>query len=298
MLCTALIALALLAPPPAPPAAEPADVQLRTLEGMWKARGKEVTSAKVRFKFLRAGDGWLPLTPPQVATAFDGADLTNAVTLAGFVETLRGPVGGQPWSVMEFLQDGKKTREGLVDKIDADLIFDGESVVSVHNAGKQATVTTPALSSRGMIGLGQFRPEPPAGRNFDSVERVGADVKLTAGGFTCLVDAATGLVKSSTEATGQVETRQTRTQRPTKYKGGVTMPGVAATFQYANGTLSYVELVVVEGAEFNAKLPADAFRLDMPAESVIVDARRKPPWVFRTPDAIRDVAGTVRVKNP
>lgn len=284
-----------------PPAAPPAD--LPALEAMWRSQRTEVVSAKIRFRFMRDAGDFAQLSPEQVKAAFVAADMAASPdNMASFIKSIRGAAGtGRPWSVMEFLQEGKKTRERIVGDGSHDYVYDGESLSVVANAGRQVTVSDAGRAGNpGRIGFELFRPVPEPDAGLLVLGTGPGRVRVGGSGLEYVVNPSNELVESMSRSSRGVTETQILTAGAVTYPGGVTMPCAAAALSYSSGVLRRAEVEVIEEAEFNVRLPDDSFRLAAAGGTVIVDARYPEPRVGVASGPIRDVAGRVRegVKQP
>ena len=252
---------------------------------------------RMKFRYLHTASDLAPLGPDRAAAAFAAADTgANPDGMRSFVKAIRSPGwDGKPWTVMEFLKEGKKTRERSVGDNSHDFVYDGDLLSMRANAGRQVTVMGErGLSKIGRISFDLFRPVPAHGVSLRVIEVSPSRVRLADEGLEYTVNPGNGLIESALMSNGGVVQKQILTAGAVTYPGGVTMAPAIAVLEYSGGKLKRAEVAVVEEAEFNGSLPEDSFVMSVTAGTVVVDARYQDQKPKVAGGAIRDIAGRLR----
>lgn len=260
---------------------EKAAGELRRLQKLWQSQSKEIRTARVEgdhFALMlnrpldeQAIDRFIKAIESSLQVDADIADLKAATA------TLPLPAKGRTWGEFLFFMDGQRRRcretwpAGDGNERVFDVSFDGEQEVQRWGA-KQVNV----VQGRGNMHathLHDLRTIP-----FELTEADGkATLQNTAindiirvstpmRGFS--VYSASGLLRDE-----KLGTKRRLQYQPAQFPGGIVFPRVSATFRLTP-VFSLIDIYRIRKAEFNIPMPAEQFKVPIPAGSTILDFRK------------------------
>jgi hypothetical protein len=178
-------------------------------------------------------------------------------------------------------------------------VFDGELDLHYDARNRQVDAHLPGASRLRATTLRDLRLLPDLTRpeECESETRPDGLVLLHKGAGQIVADPSTGFVHRLTSRDRDGNVRHERRQwQPVEYPGNIVFPKLSAKATYRYGTLSSLELVLIESASFNESFPADAFTLSVPAGTTVVDSRKDTfrPRVFRLKEPVDDLSAHLR----
>ncbi|MBI2825220.1 MAG: hypothetical protein HYX69_11095 [Planctomycetia bacterium] len=271
------------------------------IRAMWESQRHEVISVRLRCKYLATSSHLAPLTPDQVRELLKAASsFPPPVRFAWLAQRLaapemrdNGPLGGD----VAFTMDGDKRRVDtfLRGEFHDRFISDGTNVLASANGNKQVSVYSAGASKRGAQGLGDFRRIPRVPTDGVRVVNQGETLLLQFKAQELIIDKATGLMllEAGRRANGFESFLVQRD--PVVYPGDVVFPTFSLGVLFKNGTLFHATMTAIEDAEFNQPIPAETFRYDASAGTVVADFRggRERPALLRAPSDVADMAAAI-----
>lgn len=201
-----------------------------------------------------------------------------------------------PWMQTESYFEGSKARETYLDKEHSYQIFDGKKTIYYDGSNKQANILGESARTRFLAKLREFRAVPdPDARGYRVIKHVGEVIGITGSNehFTTNFDVqtATGMIKRSIVQTKDgLITGEIFQDGFVTYPGGIVFPTLSAKAKFVGGALSMIRITVLEEAQFNVPLPADAFEAEVPQGVNVFDQRGKDITTFKTAAPLGDLA--------
>ena len=268
------------------------------LVSLWWRQQREIGTAHIKYRLFRRGNDFLSLTPDEVSKVLAEAKLDERPQdVMQVVSRLLQDksLAEKSWGVKDFWCVGLKTRENTssgrlrLDDGEVDIAYDPVNhQVNVHKTGHSRVRRTT---------LSDFRLTGNPARIGDDKTTIRVDPNDQAivdmGNRELVVDMTTGFIRSLVWRGQDADILRTDCQyHPVKYPGNIVFPTVRARFTYRSGRLASADFLVVDSARFNEDFPADAFKVTLPAQTLLVDYRQDDfrPRIRRLGKAISDIA--------
>ena len=118
---------------------------------------------------------------------------------------------------------------------------------------------------------------------------------LESGPYVIVADEQTGFITHLTAKRGPLASVESWFRAPVEYSGGIRFPNEIVTANYQQDRLNRLEVMVIEEAQFNTELPADALALSVKPGVKVFDNREGGgrPVFFQPRQAIADVKAEI-----
>lgn len=259
--------------------ATPSDAELiETLSAAWRGQRSAIATAHIRYRSFRSSDV-KPISGQEVDAVFNAVDLVAqpddlrrvVVALWKYTE-----VPHKPWALVEVSISGSKVRERTLNELgDLDNLVDQGITVVGTDRGNQTSILRTSDSRWRIRRLNDFRFLPVLA-NARITGRESGRVHITEPDEPreeTEVDETTGFAHSWRLYIGGLLNQEILQFGPVVYPGDVLLPTVIAKLGYREERLRHAEVFVIEQADVNIDLPADAFVAKVPKGTLIVDAR-------------------------
>jgi hypothetical protein len=276
----------------------------------WRGQQAEIITATCSVRSYR----YAPQTRGKISrdelsktlALFQDRGFEDAIkALSSQLPGLSPPYKGLMWGVPVLIQqEGSKVRNTYMPNANQDQgwaftnVFDGNLQLEYQRV-KQITIM-PALE-HAMIDVREIRfwpfvvSERVQPTKFGLIRRSETSVELKSDSVELVADRQTGQISRVTvtapQKSGRVMVEEALRCNYKKYPGDVVFPTTVVNATYADNVLTLIEVYLVESASFNHELPINAFVLDAPAKTTIVDVRvdRARPLISVTSQPVENV---------
>lgn len=259
--------------------------RIEIFKSHWDSQQQGIFSIRIKHCLFRNSGVFRSLSPDEVAKLFQPSDLVDdpgklrKVIVDGL---LKSPLKADPpWSEVEFVADGEKTREDLPGRTN---IFDGEDEISHNTANRQVIIGASEGAKQQLAELSTFRFVPDeTWSSVNAIHNHEDGVRL----FSIPNDKSR--IKSwmaidpSTQMVNRFELASSKRHYCKQVlqggwvtcDGGVEWPRVHGEFIYSGDPLllHQAEIMLVNSIEVNGIIAPDTFVVGAQADETVIDYR-------------------------
>lgn len=278
------------------------DEEVNRIRLLWQQQSNEIVSGKFEVILFRYSDSSAKLLSRAEAIRRLKSIGNSASPLS--VEPLFDDVAQRGWkkeqsnlwgTPIDVTIDGSKIANSYWKaKGKSVRVYDGESEIDYRAVNRQASITA-GRSWVHQVDIATIHVVPNhrvASEKSTTLEPLdeGRNAILRSGGATVWFDRASGFVHQLTVSGHEGVIHEVLQFGPTEVEG-ITLAKTVAELNIENDNVRMMSIYLINPISINKAIPDEAFRVDVPANTVIRDYRKdaKSPDVVRVPQQLSDV---------